>query len=183
MVAMHKFGAVAGEAVRRWSVVVSHPNAERLAKANLENQGFEVYLPLAVSAKPRTPRNPEGGLSVRPFFPRYMFVRLNPEIDRWRAIFSTIGVKSMMVAGEKPLAVKDRIVDEIRGREEAGFIKIMDPSDVACRWSRGEQVRYRTEGGDLDAIFLEPVDKTRASILFNLLGREAEKVVTLLSLR
>lgn len=181
MVAMSKI-EVAAEVDRKWSVVVSHPNAERLAKHNLENQGFEVYLPLAVSAKPVTTKNPEGGLLIRPFFPRYMFVRLNPAIDRWRSIFSTIGVKSIMVAGETPLVVKDGVVAEIQAREEDGFIKITAAADL-CRFQRGDLVRYRTPNGDLDAMFLEPVDKTRAAILFNLLGREVDVVVTLASLR
>lgn len=184
MVEMSKIEEVAAvEAKRFWTVVVSHPSAERLAKQHLENQNFEVYLPLAVSAKPKSPKAPEGGLFIRPFFPRYMFVRLNPEIDRWRAIFSTRGVSSMFVEGDKPLRVRDSQVDDIRAREENGFIKMMDPTDVTCRWQRGDPVKLRTQAGDLDAIFSEPVDKSRAVILFNLLGREASQVVTLLSLK
>jgi transcriptional antiterminator RfaH len=180
MVAMTKIEAVEVVA-RRWSVVLVRPHSERLAKDNLERQGFEVYLPMAVSTSPATAKTP-ARVSVRPFFPGYLFVRVDPLVDAWRKIFSTIGVKTLLLAGERPLAVRDALIEGIRQREEAGLIKMIDPSSVECRFKRGDKVKYRTEAGDLDAVFVEPVDNGRVTILLSILRREVPKNVTLLAL-
>lgn len=181
MVAMTKIEAVEAVA-RKWSVVLVRPHSEKLARFHLENQGFEVYLPMAVSSSAPTPKHPEGRVNVRPFFPGYLFVRVDPMVDAWRKIFSTIGVKNMLLSGERPLAVRDALVDAIRQREEAGLIKMIDPAAVECRYQRGDKVRYRTETCDFDAVFVEPVDNGRVTILLSILRREVPKEVTLLSL-
>lgn len=164
----------------RWHVVMTKPQAERVAKQHLENQGFEVYLPWAMSEE--TDRFGHPKLSVRPLFARYLFVRFDPTFDRWRCIFSTIGVDKMLMAGERPAYFPDRDLDVIRLREENGFIKLGAEAE-ACRFERGQAVRVVGAKADIDAVFLEPVDRNRAAILVTLLGRESRQTVTLLSLR
>lgn len=174
-----------GELIGRWCVVVSKPGMERTAVFQLTRQQFEVYMPLAASAQDPTPRNPEGKPVIRPFFPRYIFVRLNDvTINWWRSMYGTIGVSSVFVGPDsKPLAVPERIINTLRAREENGLIKVGLADEAEHRWQKGDAVRYETQKGDLDAVFVQAVDKTRAEILFNLLGRETSKVVTLLSLK
>lgn len=184
MVAMTKIeGAEAVEPKRRWSVVVSKPNAERLAKQHLENQGFEVYLPMVISERAVSARSPRGGLICRAFFPSILFLRIDPTIDGWRSVFSTVGVKSMYLAGERPAVVADKHIDAIRAHEENGFIKLLDPETHGSRFVAGQKVKVRWDLADLDATFVEPIDKNRASILLNLLGRESPQVVSLISLK
>lgn len=178
-------GEDGADLVGRWCVVVAKPGMDRTARAQLERQRFDVYVPLAVSEAPKTPRNPKGGLNIRPFFPRYLFVRLSDTtVGWWRSMYGTIGVASVFVGpDQRPVAVPTRIIEALQAREENGFIKVAQAEPEPERWQRGDAVRYATEAGDLDAIFVQPVDKARAEILFNLLGRETSKVVTLATLK
>lgn len=171
------------EPKRRWRVVMSKPGAERLAKANLERQGFEVYLPMAVSHGEPTVAQPKGAAFVRPFFPGYLFVRFCTNVDRWRCILSTHGVKSVMLANDVPVIAPDKMVDRVRHQEESGLIKMVDPRDAAGRFKRGDVVKWAGPKADFDVVFEELVDKNRAVILFNWLGRETKQTVTLLTLR
>jgi transcriptional antiterminator RfaH len=186
MVAMSKIENGSVEVKRRWSVVVSKPNAERLAKHHLENQGFEVYLPLIISERPKgrriPPGVPHGGLIVRPFFPSILFVRIDPMVDRWRAIWSTQGVKAMYLVAERPAFVKDGQVERIMAQEENGFIKMGEP-DAASGFKAGDPVKVRGQHVDMEATFLEPVDKDRVAVLLKLFQREQRTVVTLISLK
>ena len=46
-------------------------------------------------------------------FPRYIFVILDVERRRWRSINGTIGVRSLVSDGERPLAVPEGIVETL----------------------------------------------------------------------
>ena len=59
--------------MRRWYVVHTQPQGESRAKANLERQGYEVYLPRCRKWR-RHARRAE--IVAAPLFPRYLFVRL-----------------------------------------------------------------------------------------------------------
>lgn len=169
--------------VRRWRLVMTRLGAERLAKAELQRQGFEVYLPMAVSAGPSTPSHPKGKLFARPFFPGYLFVRFCTNVDRWRCILSTHGVKSVVMASDLPVIAPDKVVDRLRAQEELGLIKMCDPRDAHGRFKKGQPCVWSGPKADFDVVFEELVDKNRAAILFNWLGRETRQVVTLLTLR
>jgi len=169
--------------VRRWRLVMTKPGAEKLAKAELNRQGFEVYLPMAISSGEPSAQYPKGKPFVRPFFPGYLFVRFCTDVDRWRCILSTHGVKTVVMAADRPIVAPDRIVETVRQREEAGLIKMCDPRDAHGRFKKGQACLWSTPKADFEVVFDELVDKNRAAILFNWLGRETRQVVTLLTLR
>jgi len=181
--AKEQFAVEAVEEVGRakWGIVVSHQHAERKACANLRAQGFEVYLPMVISEQRPTRTKPKPGLVVRPLFSTYVFARIDPTVSGWRSIFSTIGVKSVFMAGERPLVVPDKVVDAIQQREENGFIKIADVDPGELRWQRGDAVRVRGETADYDAIFIERIDRNRVSVLVKLLQRDVRASVHLLT--
>jgi transcriptional antiterminator RfaH len=168
-----------------WGVVTSRPHAERLACENLQNQGFEVYLPMMMQAGKVTAATPRPAPIVRPFLPGYMFVRLNPTVDRWRCLFSTRGVRSLIMAGERPALVPDAHLASIRNREEGGFIKMMRPEEAPRSFQRGQAVRIN-DGGPLhgfDAVFEQVIDKNRVEVLVSILGRLTGVVCTPLALK
>ncbi|PHY12712.1 hypothetical protein CSW58_10785 [Caulobacter sp. B11] len=121
---------------RKWRVVMTNTNAERTAKANIRALGFETYLPMAVTERPRTARRPAATV-VRPFLRGYLFVRFDTRRDDWGELFTTIGIKGILRAGGVPLSVPDEVIASIRQQEEAGLIKLSDPPI----WSPGARVR------------------------------------------
>ena len=152
--------------MQQWFAVHSHVNAEQKAHFNLSRQGFETYLPHYL----KTRRHARRVDRVRaPLFPRYLFVRIDPERQRWRTVNSTFGVGHLVCQGEHPAAVPDRLIEEIRRHEDVSG---------AVRLSRIERPvpgdRIRVVAGpmiDLMGIFECERDDDRVVILLDLVGR------------
>lgn len=66
-----------------WAVINTQPHREHIAVENLQRQDFIPYCPL-IRRHLRHARRVTDVL--RPLFPGYLFVRVNPDIERWRPI-------------------------------------------------------------------------------------------------
>lgn len=150
----------------RWYVAQTHSRAEETALAHLKRQGFRAYLP-RYRKKRRHARKTE--LVERPLFPGYLFVCLDVARMRWRPIRSTVGVRLLICDGDRPLAVPEGVVEDIRAREtEDGVVPIAETPPFAP----GDTVQV-TEGPFRDQVgwFERLADKDRVIVLLNLLGR------------
>ena len=149
-----------------WYVAFTKPGGERLAETNLLRQGFEAYLPrIAVRRKGR-----QKTLATVPFFPCYVFVRLDLKNAPWRAVNSTYGINRLVSFGDRPAPIADAVIDEIRGREqEDGLVSLSDLQTFAP----GETVSI-ADGAfeDRTGLFQCRTDKDRVRVLLNLLGRD-----------
>ena len=155
-----------------WFVVRTQPRAEEKAVWHLRNQGFAVYLP---RYRRRVRHARQNKVVLRPLFPSYLFVHLDPELCRWRSINGTLGVREILTNGTTPTAVPPEIIDTIRAREdETGAVKLSPPA-----FSRGQVVRM-LDGplADVSALFEEMRDESRAVLLVSLLGRKVRLQVT-----
>jgi transcriptional antiterminator RfaH len=156
-----------------WYVVRTQPRAEQRAAQQLRQQGFEVYLP-RYQKRRRHARRVD--MVAAPLFPRYLFVSLDLEHQRWRAVQSTIGVSHLVCNGDEPAPLSSAVVQEIRSREDArGFVSLAIP-----RFAQGEKVRV-TDGAFSTCVgmFEEMADQNRVSILLDLLGRKVRVVLDL----
>ena|SRR5215208_7796502 len=78
--------------------------------AHLARQGFAVLLPRHV----KTVKHARKFRTIEaPLFPGYLFVSLHLGQDRWRSINGTFGVRSLIMAGERPVAVPKGIVESL----------------------------------------------------------------------
>ena len=74
---------------KRWFLVHTLPKKERKAELHLAAQGFRPYLPQFQ----KTVRHARQLRTIQsPVFPRYLFVTLDLERDRWLSVRSTVGV-------------------------------------------------------------------------------------------
>lgn len=150
-----------------WYAAHTHAGAESRAHWHLERQGFTPYLPRYLKRR-RHARKTEW---VRaPLFPRYLFVWVDIEKQRWRAIQSTVGVSYLICGESGPLPVPQGIVEELRQREdERGLIDLARQAP----FSHGDRVQVN-EGALIDQVGLFECgsDHERAVILMKLLGRE-----------
>lgn len=154
-----------------WYVVYTKPNAERNAEAHLGRQGFTSYCPHFSRTRRHAGREEK---VLRPLFPRYLFVSMDSENSRWRAIRSTIGVSHLVCQGERPLPVPETVIEAIRSREVDGLIiEEMPPPPRP-----GEQVRI-VDGPLADKIgtLLTLTDSERVIVLLNMM--ESNVKVTL----
>jgi transcriptional antiterminator RfaH len=145
-----------------WSIVQTHSQRERLAAEQLAQRGFHVYLPkIRITTK-------LGGRRVHslvPLFPSYLFLR----IDRvWYPVLSTVGVlRVLRNADREPARLDDEIINEIRGREVRGIIKLPKPVRI------GDRVRIvRGSFRDHVGVYEGMSGKERERVLLDLLGRK-----------
>ena len=155
-----------------WYVVQTHVNAELKAAANLERQGFGIYLP---RYRKRRSHARKIDTVVRPLFPRYLFVAIDVATQRWRSIQSTLGVSSLVCWSDKPASVGSSVIDALKAREdEGGFIKLVPKPAFAP----GDKVRI-VEGAFTDSLALvEGIsDQARVAVLLDLLGRKVRVLI------
>jgi transcription antitermination factor NusG len=91
-------------------VVHTLPYQEQRAQIQIENQRYRTFLP----KREKTIRHARKLTTVvAPFFPRCMFIILDPERDQWRPIKSTLGVAGMVMQGDQPQPVPPGIVETL----------------------------------------------------------------------
>jgi transcriptional antiterminator RfaH len=161
-----------GDIAPRWYVAQTRPRAEGLAVAHLNRQGFPTYLPRYLKRR-RHARRVE--IVAAPFFPRYLFVSVDMETQRWRSIQSTLGVSRLVCNGDQPAVVDNRIIESLHQREnDLGFIQL----DRRPRFQVGEKVRI-LDGAFSDSLGLYEgmTDRERVTILLDLLGRKVRVIL------
>ena len=150
-----------------WYVAYTRFRGEDQAAAHLSRQGFQVYLPKYTKIR-RHARRIERVAS--PLFPRYLFVAMDIEKARWRAIGSTPSMHHLICHGDNPTPVPPEIIEELRAREDDDGLVIMNP---AALFKKGEPVRI-VQGPLFDRVGLFECasDERRVIILLGLLGRQ-----------
>lgn len=153
--------------MKRWFVVHTHPNGEFKALANIVRQGFGAYLPRYLKRR-RHARKTD--MIQSPLFPGYLFVEMDPEHARWRALNSTSGVSGLICQNGSPAPVPEQIIGTIRAREDAegyvvlGHQKTLSPGD-SVNIDKGAMAGHT-------GIFDCMTDRDRVFLLLELLGRQ-----------
>lgn len=138
-----------------WTVAVAMSQREDLVKHHLDRAGFEVYVPKIRTAPKRT----------APLFPGYLMVRV---VVRWYPIRWCPGVLRLLMNGEQPAKLRDAVVDEIKGREVRGFVKL----PKAPTLENGTPVRVLTGMfAGRTAIYAGMSGSQRERVLLDLLGQ------------
>lgn len=161
-----------------WYVVQTQTSAEDKAEFHLRRQGFATYLPRFRKTVRHARRVRE---AIRPLFPRYLFVWIDVTAQQWRSIASTVGVASLVSAGDRPVPVPEDIIDDIRRREDdAGFIDLPSGPD----YEPGQAVVVERAGlQDQVGLFQGMKDDQRVFVLLEILGRQVRTCVPAVDVR
>jgi transcription elongation factor/antiterminator RfaH len=112
-------GSVSAQGRSRWYAVNTRPNAEKIAVANLERQGFRSFLPSCI----KTVRHARKfRTTLAPLFPGYLFVSLDITRDRWRSVNGTHGVVALVMTGGEPRAIPTGIVETLQDMAGEGSV-------------------------------------------------------------
>lgn len=157
-----------------WYVVQAKPGQVERAAAELENQGFDVFLPKISIEKLKRGKRVE---LVEPLFPGYLFIYLSEMESNWRPIRSTRGVAKMITFGNTPAIVPHEVIETLRSKlrsekEPEHQLKVNQKVEIAEGPFRG-----------LDAVFLQYDGEQRAFLLLELLGRWQKLSVDLKDIR
>jgi transcription elongation factor/antiterminator RfaH len=153
--------ALAGN--ERWFLAHTLPKSEWKAELHLGAQGFRTFQPQIR----KTIRHARQLRTVRaPLFPRYLFVILDLERDRWLSVRSTVGVSSLFSSRDgRPVPVPVGIVESLIERSEDTVTRL-DSNLV-----QGQQVRILT-GPFADFVgMLERLNEAgRVRVLLEMMG-------------
>lgn len=151
-----------------WCVAHTQPLKEATARQNLLDQGYQVYLPRFKKIC-RHARKVEEKLA--PLFPRYIFVGLNLEADRWRSINGTRGVSHLLMSNDiTPAKVPTRIIEELKLQ---GSDDDIVPISSLVTFTKGDKMVI-VDGAFKDqlATFEAMDDKSRVKLFLTFMGRE-----------
>jgi transcription antitermination factor NusG len=97
-------------ATRQWFVVHTLPHREFDVRTRLAAQAFPPFLP----THRKTVRHARRfHTTTAALFPRYLFVALDLNRDRWRSVNGTIGVSRMIMAGDVPKPVPAGVIEHL----------------------------------------------------------------------
>lgn len=157
-----------------WVVASTQPRKEHVALENLQRQGFRAYCPRIRRRISHARRLQD---VLRPLFPGYVFIRLNPETEQWRPIDSTLGIRNLVRFGDRPGTIPSGFVAGLKLTEKSGAVAVPRARDA---YELGEKVRMREgpfEG--LIATVLAVTESERITVLMDMLCRSVRVRVTL----
>jgi transcriptional antiterminator RfaH len=146
-----------------WCCAQLDQRRERLALSCLDLAGFSTYVP-----RIRGPRR-----TIAALFPSYAFILIEMQ---WHAARWTPGVWKLIMAGDEPARVPDRIVDELRSREgRDGLIRLLPKPaprlNGGAQFQPGDQVRVINGPlTGLSALVQGMRGRQRVEVLLTMLG-------------
>ena len=131
------------EGGQSWVAASTHPHKEPTAISNLLRQGFEAYCPM-VRRRWRHARKVQEVL--RPLFPGYVFVAVDPSQHRWRPILSTVGVRTLVRFGDSLGLLPHGFVESLRSYEVEGAVSLLLSAVELCAGRQGTALRWALRG-------------------------------------
>ena len=158
-------GNAEGLIASRWFLAYTKPRYESVAQVNLQQQGFDVYLPLYKKFK----KTDTGPVSVfEPMFPRYIFFRPSRPTQSIAAVRSTKGVNNLVRFGFEPAVLPDSLVQTIRGLEQSrNQVSLQDASPFKA----GQSVRLKHTALNNMQGLVQSVGSKRIAVLLEIMGR------------
>ena len=144
--------------MKNWYLIKTKPRQEKIAIQNLENQGYEIFCPIAKI----------NNLPVV-LFPGYIFAHLNDKTQNWSPINSTKGVSHFVKFGFNFAKVPTNVIKFIKTNQHTTTEKLKDLK----KFKPGEKVQI-SDGAfkNYMAIFKCYKSDERVILLMNLLGNE-----------
>jgi len=144
--------------MNNWYLIKTKPRQEKIAKQNLENQGYIAFCPIAKI---------NNRLVV--LFPGYLFVQLNDKTQNWSPINSTKGVSHFVKFGLNFAKVPFSVIEYFKTNQHITSEKLKN----LYKFKPGDKVQI-TDGvfHNCMAIFKCYKSSERVILLMNLLGRE-----------
>ena len=144
----------------KWVLVYTKAQEEQKAKRNLQNQGFEIFLPMIAFAK----LNQSKSITLKAMFPGYLFVKINTELDKWNRIKSTRGVSHLVVFGQRAAEIPNQVIEYLKSRADEN--NIFRQKITRQEFQRGDKlVIEKGVFKNKEATFLAKKSKERVSIL------------------
>lgn len=149
----------------RWYLAYTKPRQEQIAHFNLEQQAFDVYLPLFKKFK----KTENGPITLfEPMFPRYILFRPSKSDQSISVVRSTKGIASIVRFGFEPAMLHDELVQRIRQIEQdRTHATLQELSNLKT----GQTVRLKNSALSGVEGLIQSVSSKRVAVLLEILGR------------
>jgi transcriptional antiterminator RfaH len=151
-----------------WYAVHSRPKQEIRALDNLQNQGFETWLPMITIEKLRRGRLAE---VTEPMFSRYLFIRLDTEQTNWAPIRSTLGVSRLVSFGNRPAPIADNLIQALRQMPDRPPERLLQAGQAVRMIDgplKGLEAVYQHADGELRAMVLVDLMSKQHSVMVDM---------------
>ena len=151
----------------KWHVIHTKVREEFRALENLQNQGFEVFLPTC-----QVQKKSQGKIKLvsEPLFSRYLFIRLSDVSSNWFPIRSTRGVAQLLRFGQtsEPVVIPDAIVKYLKQRcsQEEPLHQLFQTGEL-LEITKGPFIGL---SGFFQKLQIMPDGRARALLLVEILG-------------
>ncbi len=151
-----------------WWLVKTKTRQDEKAELNLNKQDYITYRPEAKRLRKFRGKMKE---RIESLFPGYIFIQLDLTNDDWAPIRSTYGVSHIIRFGNKPAMVPDKLIDEIKQKQDPLAKKLIDLD----RYKKGDKVIIDQEGAfkGMEGIFQNYDGEQRALILLSILQSQS----------
>jgi transcriptional antiterminator RfaH len=148
-----------------WYLAYTKPRFEGVAQVNLQQQAFDVYLPMYKKFK----KTETGSVSVfEPMFPRYIFFRPTRPGQSISSVRSTKGVNNLVRFGFEYAVLQDNRVELIRQLEQGrNQISVLEASPFQA----GQSVRLKHNALNNMQGLVQSVGSKRIAVLLEIMGR------------
>ena len=151
----------------KWHVIHTKVRQEFRALENLQNQGYEVFLP---TCKVQKEMHGKIKIATEPLFSRYLFIRLSDVSSNWFPIRSTRGVSELLRFGLNvdPVVIPDQIVNYLKQRcNQEGELQALFNAGDMLEITQGP---FRGLFGFFEKLQTTPDGFARALLLVEILG-------------
>ena len=152
---------------KEWFILQFKPNAHYQAEKNLNQQGFETFLPLHDT----TTRNASRFINAnRPLFPGYMFITFDRAESKWHKINNTYGVSRLITFNSALKSIPSTFIDNLMKRYDLSG-KLLPIKKL----KKGDQVKLiKGPFANLAATVEKYEDDQRIWVLMDLMGRRSK---------
>ena len=152
---------------KEWFILQFKPNSHHQASKNLNQQGFETFLPLHDTTSRKLSRFIN---TSKPLFPGYMFIRFDKAESEWHKVNNTYGVSRLITFNSVLKSIPTSFVDSLMKRYDLSG-KLLPVQKL----KKGDQIELLT--GPF-ANFIATVETyetdQRIWILMDLMGRKTK---------
>ncbi len=155
----------------QWYAVNAITRQEERAQVNLDNQGYETWLPVLLSER----RHARRVYTVREaLFPGYLFIRLDADRDHWAPVNGTGGVRRLLTQQGRPVPVPGEFIGQLQeAMDETGCLQLPER-----RLTPGQKLRF-VQGPYRDCLgtLLRMPARDRVSVLLHIFNRPVPTTV------
>ncbi|MEZ4867700.1 MAG: transcription termination/antitermination NusG family protein [Caldilineaceae bacterium] len=151
--------------MEEWYLIYTKPHKEPIVNRQLEDRGVEVFFPTL-----QFDRGYNRGIRLEPFFPHYLFARLDLRSAGVGDLRWLMGVRTVVHFDARPAIVPDAVIEMLQERLQPYGAKVMRRSEWLFKPGQRVTIVNGPFAG-FEALFQKGLNGTdRVQILLNMLG-------------